>query len=332
MADFPGRDLVAVLGYGDVGGPTAACLAGLGVPVRVGGRDPARADVVTDYRSPESLRRFASGCRVVVNCAGPSREVGDRVACAALDAGAAYVDAAGDDPLHDALTAFPGTAVLSAGLSPGLTGLLPRWAGGGQAKTLVSHLAVLDRFTPTAAADYLDGVTEPLAAWRDGRPAPGALTRRTADLPFLPGRATLLPHLSPEARRTAVALGLDTGEWWSVLTGSHVLAAFDSAHGRSDAVAALCRASDLDLAGRSPHVVLSVETDPGRSVVLRGTGNGPLSGAVCALTAYAVLLGEVPPGRHFAADVLDPDTTITRLRAQPAVLALHDAELEDGTL
>src|SRR6218665_860008 len=44
------------------------------------------------------LQRFCEGCAIVVNAAGPSRQVLDRVARASLAAGAAYVGAAGAQP------------------------------------------------------------------------------------------------------------------------------------------------------------------------------------------------------------------------------------------
>ncbi|MEQ4715484.1 hypothetical protein [Nonomuraea sp. B19D2] len=331
--------MIAVLGAsGEVGRHAVDTLAMLGAgPLRLGGRS-VRHSVhdyrVVDFWDDASLDRFAGGCRVVVNCAGPSHLIGDRVARAALRAGADYVDAAGDDALYRRLD--PGEwaesrAVLSAGLQPGLTGLLPRWAARrhfDEVHSLVAHLGVLDRFTETAAEDYLqgadDGLSEPLAAWRQGRKS-AALTRRTdVTLPFFPGEVSLLPSLSTENARLAESLRLLRGDWYTVLAGSHVRTAFDRVHSldRAAAVAALCRASLLDLAGREPYAILLLRLDgrkggapSTRTVVLRGPGNGELSGAITALAAWAVVRGETPPGRHYAADVLDPETTIDRLTA-----------------
>ncbi|MFI7638947.1 hypothetical protein [Nonomuraea sp. NPDC049400] len=338
--------MIAVLGAsGDVGRHAVRTLTTLGAgPLRLGGRTAAGHDAMAvDFRDDASLDRFAAGCRLVVNCAGPAHLVGDRVARAALRAGASYVDAAGDDVLHGLLD--PGewagsSAVLSAGLQPGLTGLLPRWVAQrdfDEVHGLAAHLGVLDRFTATAADDYLqgaaDGLGEPLAAWRDGRRA-GALTRQAdVTLPFFPGEVTLLPSLSTENARLAESLRLHRGDWYTVLSGSHIRVAFDRAHSldRAEAVAALCRASLLDLAGREPYVILLLQLDGlkggvpvTRTVVLRGRGNGELTGTVTALAAWAVIRGETPPGVHYAADALDPATTIERLSAtgvtQPVTL------------
>lgn len=284
--------MIGILGaHGDVGAHAVRMLQAH--DLRLGGRRSG-----ADFRDPASLDRFAAGCRIVVNCAGPSHVAGDRVLRAAERAGAHYVDASGD------VTSFDGRAVVGAGLQPGLTGLLQRWVGSDE---LTLYLGVLDRFTEAAAADYLCGARSPLAAWRDG-PVPRALTRRSGvTLPFFPGEVTLLPYLDAEACRIAGQLGLRRGDWYSAVSGEYVLGTFDRVHGmaRAEAVAALCRASQLDLAGREPFVVLAVET-PERTVVLRGRSNGELTGSVVALAVEAVDRGEVPPGCHHASDVLDP--------------------------
>jgi hypothetical protein len=286
--------VIGVLGaFGDVGRHAVRVLEELGLgPLLLAAR---RTGV--DYRSRDSLDGFARSCRIVVNCAGPSGAIGDRVLRAAERAGADYVDASGE------IWATERTAVVGAGLQPGLTGLLPRWVGG---TSLAVYLAVLDHFTPTAAADFLRGTNEPLAAWRDG-PQPRAATRRRADLPFLPGEVTLLPYLDEEACRTAEALGLHHGDWYSAISGDHVLKAFDRVHTlpEPEAVETLCRASRLDLAGREPFALVAVETED-RTIVVKGRGNGELTGTVLAHAVKAVAAKQVPPGCHFAAEVLNP--------------------------
>ncbi|WP_437568970.1 saccharopine dehydrogenase NADP-binding domain-containing protein [Sorangium sp. So ce542] len=352
-------------GYGDVGAHAARRLLSLGLrPLRIGGRnfEAARrfanelsAEAIehqaVDFRDDASLRRFVAGCRIVLNCAGPSHSIADRAARAAMEAGADYVDAAGDDALYALLDGDEHrrrrrVAVLSAGLQPGLTALLPRWAAHrafSQVQGLRSYFGVLDHFTEVAADDYLqaatDGVSEPLAAWREGRRS-GVLTRmRNVEVPFFPGPATLLPHLNTEGERLASSLRLERGDWYTVITGQHILTAFDRARSleRREAVAALRRASLLDLAGRAPHVILLAQLDGLRSgtpvtrtLVMRGRCNAELTGTMAALTTLAVDQGEVPAGRHFAAAVLEPVSAVGRLLESGAVstLDLLDTSLD----
>lgn len=351
-------DIGIIGASGEVGTHTANVLRALGIgPLRLSTRDSAGRRTV-DVHDPASLDRFARGCRVLVNCAGPSHVVGDRVARAALRAGADYVDASGDDAVRTVLGQAAGAhrVVLSAGLQPGLTGLLPRWVACRELDAvhgLRAYTGVLDEFTLAAADDYLhaagDGTSESLAAWRGGARSPRALTRRDGEtLPFFPAPVTLLPVLSTESEHLARAMGLVRGEWYTALTGEHVRSAFGRVRAldRAEAVAALRRASLLDLAGREPHVVLLAQLDGTAggqrrtcTVLLRGRGNGELTGAMTALAALAVDRAEVPPGAHDAAEVLDPAVTLGRLSgtgiAEPVVFDTGIDELvavEEGAL
>ncbi|ANN15488.1 hypothetical protein SD37_07345 [Amycolatopsis orientalis] len=310
--------MIGVLGAtGDVGRHAVGFLERLGIgPVRAAG------SAVADFRDPASLDRFASGCEVLVNCAGPAHAIGDRVAEAARRAGAHYVDASGDEPVdvHSGRT-----ALLSAGLQPGLTAVLPRWlARDAEVHGLKVWLGVSDLFSRSAAEDYLHaaaaGHGEALAAWRGERRS-RALTRETGvTLPFFPEPVTLLPYFTPEAERLARALRVAEGDWYTVLAGDHVGRAFDRVHGigREEAVADLCRASRLDLADRAPRVVLIAEAD-GRTAVLRAKGNGVVTGAVVALAVSAVERDELPPGSYFAGDVLRPQSLVDGLAGLGAV-------------
>ncbi|GAA5065155.1 saccharopine dehydrogenase NADP-binding domain-containing protein [Streptomyces similanensis] len=337
-------------GYGDVGAPTVLALREAGQPVRVGGRsadaaagflarrlphDPAAEHRVVDVRDGDDVAAFAAGLDVLVNCAGPSHLTGSVAADAAFRAGVDYVDAAGDDALHALLDdgryrRAGRTAVLSAGLRPGLTGIFPRaaarWAraaGMTRPDTVTVRTRVRDLFTRTSALEYLHGAAAPgpgpLAAWRDGAPRPRALTRRTVtDLPFFPGAGTELPQLSAEDARTARALGVRDGDWLTLIQGERVLAAFDLVHALppDEAAEGLCRAAALDLAGRPPTVTLAVSLTGNaatRTAVLHGAGNARLTGAVAAHAALCVLRKEIPAGRHFAADVLDAEAVLAAL-------------------
>src|SRR6218665_919197 len=307
------------------------------------------------------LQRFCEGCAIVVNAAGPSRQVLDRVARASLAAGADYVDAAGDELVHELLAGTPcgdRRLLLSAGMMPGLTALLPRFLAAGLdgPLRLTAFAGGLDRFTPTAAGDYLDslrnGYGTPLAP-RPGRnppPHPGppvppgrariaprALgARPDADIEFFPGRVTALPYLSQENTRIARTLGLAAGDWYNVFAGQHLRDAFARvqnllhASGEAAAIEALCTSAALDLAGRAPYQLLVCRVESAsasRSLMLRASDSYALTGAMAAFAALALCEGEGPPGVHFAGEVMAPDRTVTRLRSSSAVTAI---DLVDG--
>src|SRR5262249_19623494 len=149
-----------------------------------------------------------------------------------------------------------------------------------------------------------------------------------------------------EGERLARALRLERGDWHTVLVGELVRAAFDRARSldRPEAIAALCRASLLDLAGRAPYVVQLVHLEGRRAgasvtrtLMVRGHGNAVVTGTMAALAVHAIEQGRLPSGCHFAADVLPPVSTISRLRESDALVAFEvfdgaPAEREEGSL
>lgn len=349
--------LIGVLGAsGDVGLASAQALLSLGMDtLRLGGRDAtngARCIALlreqwpeahvqwqaVDFNDAAAIAAFARGCDVLLNCAGPSWQVQDRAALAALEADAHYVDVAGDMRLDPAR--WRGRcAVFGAGLQPGLTGLLPRWLAAlefTQVLGLTSYFGLRDLFTAVAADDFLqgavDGTSEPLAAWRNGRHSRALRRQRDVVLPCFPGQVHLLPYLNQEGERLAMDLHLDMGQWFNVITDGQVLKTLDQAHAleRADAVRRLCAASRLDLSGQPPFVTLLLQLDGlhagagrTRSLVLSGAGNAALTGAMAAATVAAVVEGEISPGCHEAARALPPVTCVERLLRTSAIRALN---------
>ncbi|MEE2039944.1 saccharopine dehydrogenase NADP-binding domain-containing protein [Nocardiopsis sp. CT-R113] len=307
---------------------------------RLGGDAGARR---ADADSPESLSAFCDGCDVVLNCAGPSYRIADAVAVAALAAGADYVDVTGDGPAHDRLSRTPAARdsaiVLSAGVLPGLSALLPRWFAARYGLERMSvHAGGLERCTEAAAGDLLLSLPgaedpaavfgEPLAAWRDGRVVARAL--RAADgvrVPGFPGTAFVQPFLTGEARRLAAVLRLRGLEWYNVHPGERTRAVLTSFAGRpgadpEDAAARLRRAADLDLAGRTPYYrlvyALTGPSGDRRTMTVGLPDSYRMTGRVGAQAVDAVARGLVPRGLHHAADVLDPASTVAALFDDPS--------------
>lgn len=355
---------IAILGgYGTVGRVVARILAQTAPEsvLRIGGRSRERAEafaeelgacgvaVPVDVDDEHDLARFCDHARVVVNCAGPSYRILDRVAWAAFAAGCDYVDAGGDEPVYKALSdrdTGARVAVLTAGMMPGLTGLLPRWLARqrlDEVSRLTAYVGTMDRLTPAGAADYLlslgGAYGESQAAWRGGTRVLRTLNPMTeAALPFFPGRVDAYPYLSFETERTARALGLSDVDWFNVFDGgTHMMKALSRLQGAmtgqtdvGPAAAELTRAAALDLFGREPYQLMVFELtglhegEPAtRTLVLRGNDTYELTGLVVALATTAVLGGEVPPGAHFAAEVLPPEAVVEELRGLKAVTMLE---------
>jgi hypothetical protein len=314
---------------------------------KVAAAEPGASVVRADADDPAGLAAFAAGCAVVLNCAGPTYRLRATVPAAALAAGAHCVDVAGDDPAAEDLAAAGGiprglSAVLSAGTLPGLSGILPRWLAGQGLDSVVALTAYcggLEPCTPTVAADLLLSLTtggtdgaaygEPLAAWRAGRKESRVLrVTEDAEAPGFPGRVALQPFLGAETERLAHDLGLDRLDWLNVHPGPRVRALLNGLPGRlaegadrGELAEALMLAARLDLAGRTPYYVMDlrlVGTLHGRPaerrLAVRTASSYRLTAAVGALAADAVLRGRIPPGVHFACDVLDPAEVVEHIR------------------
>jgi hypothetical protein len=355
-------DIAVLGGYGAVGEAALHALTQRlpGLTARIGGRQEAPAAALldkldiagevraVDLRDGRSLAEFCRGARLVLNCAGPSYQVVDRVAWAAVAAGADYVDPGGDEPTSDALHrlgTFTGTAVLTAGMQPGLTGLLPRHLARSMSDphALTAYVGTMDRLTPAGAADYLLSLSGPygsaLAAIRNGIRAERALEPRTdIEPPYAGRRLDAYPYLSNESQALARDIGLSEVDWYNVFEGgAHMLAclgrlqgAMRGESGLVEAAAELSRAAALDLFGKEPFQYMLFEVagrhhgmPATRSLVLTAKDTYALTGLVSALAALDVLDGRIEPGIHFAATVLDAGVALRALRASPAVTRIE---------
>lgn len=352
------RTIGVLGGSGTVGRVTAARLAEyvLGT-VRVGGRDLHRARAVADalpvgraeavrvdLGDPASLQRFCAGCAIVVNCAGPSYQVLDTVARAALAAGADYVDAAGDTVAMRALAEDPPpelterSAVFSAGLMPGLSGLLPRLLA-----EAAGPLARLDVYVGGAAAigalsavDALltrgPGFGTALAAWRGGAVAEHALRPlRSVALPGFRGRVHAWPFLSAEAEVLARELGVDELRNYTVYVSENIPEALARAWEADESpvethVPSVVAAAEADIAVDGPWYTVLIHARPRQRragapsrVLLRTPDSYALSGVVAAIAAMMLAQGDVAPGAGAAGDRLDAGAVAALLAHDPLV-------------
>lgn len=316
-------------GYGSVGRATVAQLRAWGLgPVVVAGRDRAKADAVVDITDPAAVERFCASLRLLVNCTASAPGPRAMVAATAAASGVPYVDPGGDEPVYELLSgrAHAEPVVLSAGMWPGLTGLLPRQLVTGPGGRLACYIGGQDRFSLGGAADYLAAVSESagraFAVWRDGSRAERAgVPAAMGEVPYFPEEATGVPYLSAEMERLARHLDLAELAFYTVF-GTRLRAVLATAHTGSVDAEAVVRASELDLFGRSRYQRLVIQLRGEQAtptIVLSGKGSSELTGAAAAMAGLAVLEGAVPPGVHFAADVLDPQWAKEKLPTLDAV-------------
>ncbi|WP_330985438.1 MULTISPECIES: saccharopine dehydrogenase NADP-binding domain-containing protein [Enterobacterales] len=369
---------IAILGAsGGIGHFVTQWLAELGYPLRLGARQPlslrslalryAAQWQTVDLWHDDALRRFCAECSLVINCAGPSYQVLDRVANAAAEAGADYIDVSGDGPAWQLLrqrTPVAGwRAVLSAGMLPGLANLVPRglsdrlggsltvWCGGieriGGAAAADLVLSLNEQHNALAPSDYWYG--EAGASWRLGRRCRHSLTAQRQDsLPHFPGQVTLLPYLSADVERLALDRQLANVQWYNVFCGNRLHDTLTGLRGALDgtsaslskAIHAVEAASAIDLLGFRPwyHMVFDLQQEgcaTTRAVVATESSQA-LSAAVAVSCARRVLQGEIAPGIHFADSVLPAKETleeVCRLHRGTSIQQYQpDLQHEEGAL
>jgi hypothetical protein len=327
-------------GFGAVGSEVARLLHLWGeTSLRVGGRHPQPVpwaqSCYVDVSDEESLMTFATGCRLIVNCAAPSVRLSQPVANRLYAAGIPLVDAGGIDcPLRLTRPAgiCPRSALFAAGALPGLSGILPEWLASTleRVDTLHCWFGVFDRFTRGGAEDYLDGVLRAL-------PSRHALQHRQSNvsLPFFPRPVQLQPYDDQESRRVTDRLGLRHSHWYLALDGEHLARALEAARAlpREQVIQAVMEGSALDVAGRQPWVNFLIQVEGMRqgskttsTLLLKAPGIAQLT-AACAAACAKWLLKCPEPVVGLAAECIDTEAFMLLFcREQTGI----DIELFDG--
>jgi hypothetical protein len=339
-------------GYGNTGRIVVQELAKLPkVDVILGGRDMGKANdflkssgissaraAVADALDPESLKNFCRDTDIVINCTGPTCLILDRVARAALEAGAHYIDPGGYDTVYRKMQGSnfgvpaPGRAcVVSAGLFPGI------------AELLVQYMA--EQFDePTSLDFYMDGRSQLASCvFEDmvhsffpleiGAFEHGVFTKRkrwaSAQYPFPKpiGNQRAVPLFWPEIERFARERRVPH-VGWHVAAPAQFLIVKDLIHplfkNHTKLAARLLKTPyDFEISKYGDMYVFIVEAKGRKkgelrhataTIVARGTEHYRLTAIPLVLTAEMILNGEVAPGVHFLADAVTPVSFIERLR------------------
>ena len=196
----------------------------------------------TDIFYPESLREFCRAVDLVINAAGPSALIFDKVAQAALEAGTHYVDPSGNTELFkqsvkktDEMKEKGLTFIFYAGLSPGISAAYPLFLG----RQMFDTVSSLDFFhagagktTFNSAYDFIasmnDGSSEGMMYWHKGRKRKWMTAVKEHLLPAPIGRVEGYPVLSHEYIQVAKQLPVDTARAYNAYTGKETLAALFS--------------------------------------------------------------------------------------------------------
>ncbi|MGL4686721.1 MAG: saccharopine dehydrogenase NADP-binding domain-containing protein [Commensalibacter sp.] len=292
-----------------------------------------------DFTKNEEIIRFCENCPIIINCIGPSYRILDKIASAALAVGAHYIDPSGDEVLYNLLRQHKNkqsSAILAAGMLPGLSGLLPRNLAEDfdEIDHIVGYAGGIDYFSPAGAEEFIASLTNGFgrggACLRDGtiQPSPYSpfISRELYGVPSFDA----YPFISSEFIHICKNLNIQNGDWFNIFFDKHVLDYISTivmGKGHStefvdkDFIDGLIKASALDAVGRTPFQLLAVEMKGkkqqlpfARTGIIHAGSGAKLSAAVSASAALAICRGDIPVGIYYAANMLSPDTTINDIR------------------
>ena len=233
------------------------------------------------------------------------------------------------------------TAVFSAGVMPGLSGLLPRLlCRAGAPRRLDSYVGGAQIFTGMSAVDGLltrgEQFGTPSAIASHGEVLAGRLAPlHGVGLPSFPMRVHAWPYLTTEAQELSRAEGIADVRAYNVFVTNRLPEAMADAwahlgtHAAVDdvwrAADAVVRAADADRKDHGQFYVMLFTARPGPDapagpsrLVLTAKDSYAVSGVVMAEATRQVADG-LPAGAWLAARILDPDRMLQTLRSDPHI-------------
>lgn len=184
-----------------------------------------------DIFNQKELRAFCTNCDLIINCAGPSKKILDTICIASIKSNCHYVDVSGDSDLYNMMKNRGSdiksknlTHIISAGLYPGLTELLPAYVANNNFKK-VDHMEVFlsskGTLSINAAYDYIcsirDDYVTGMAYCHKGRikKIEGSY-RSKAQLPYFSKKLDVYPIISNEFQVMADQNNINSFYFYSV--------------------------------------------------------------------------------------------------------------------
>jgi len=363
-------------GYGRVGQHAVKYLAHSGHSIIIGGRDLDRAQIAVDklgecatphrvdINDTESLQSFCGNCDLVINCAGPFEKIRDKVALAALAKQKHYVDVSGTDSFYANLLPYREEIrkkglifIISAGMLPGLSGLLPIYTGQSQFD-LVDFIDYfycgMDEFTYTSAYDYVcslnDGSGMSMAYCQKGEIVPkGAGLMHDVKIPYYEKPLDAYPYSNGEMQRISEKLGGCKVCFYYAFPGGHTFETlnyiqasrkYSTDDERHQSAELLVKSSQKDLIGNDIKQIYYIIMDgkqkgANRKVLyqtLYSRDGYELTGTIAGITSLLILAHRTTgPGIHYLPHGLNPNVFMDELKAQ-AVIKHFILNWEDETI
>ncbi|MCR8985817.1 saccharopine dehydrogenase NADP-binding domain-containing protein [Brevibacillus laterosporus] len=194
-----------------------------------------------DVFNEEQLHRFCSPCDIVINCAGPSKQIVDTVASACIAHAVHYVDVSGDEHLYrqllkrqNEITEKGLLFIISAGVYPGLTELFPAYIAENdfeEVDFLELFFAGQGDFSLNAAYDIVCSIEEDtglgMTYCKQGKAQKiDGSFHRNYELPLPAGKRDTYPVLTQEFRQMAKQKNISSAYFYNSFQNNSVLNQF----------------------------------------------------------------------------------------------------------
>lgn len=243
-----------------------------------------------DIHSDASLSLFCRKCHIVINCAGPSSTIFDKVARAALRHKIHYIDVGGSEALYNELllredmirdndTAF----VVTSGMYPGLTEVFPAYIASGyfdEVESLEYYFAVNDHMTYSSAYDIVCGMLKnddvSPSFYEDGQKKKcQSVSTLELELPHPVGKVPGVMTFNSDMLRIVENYNIKSARFYNIFSGERIrqvlfeigmLKMLNKPSPKKRLAEILVNASNEDMRGRQSYVMLYL--------TMKGRGNG----------------------------------------------------------
>ena len=366
--------VVGILGYGGAIGKTALNLLKDKYIIRGGQRSlPENIDndenftvMQVNVYDEESLKNFCKGCDVVLNCAGPSYKIKDRVAKCAIKNGADYVDLFGADALENQIISKgydkEGTSIISAGNFPGLSGILLMWLAKehfDSVDKMTIYSGGMEKSTKSACADVLlssiNNFGNPGCLYKNGEIIKNA--NPYSDKVFIPGfknEVYIQDFINIETIKCAEKLNVKEAQYLNIINNSAVKDGMGNAcsklildNSEENLNAIISKVNDLinmSIAGNELWYSMVIEMEGlvnnekvTKRLILKSNNSYELSGITAACAVERLLEEDLEKKVYWPLEVLDGNKVIEKLRQSQCVktfevvdITVNEADEDSG--
>ena len=325
------RTICILGGTGTVGVTACKVLSKLGYSLRVSVRNIETIKDTGMYMAPNiqlfeldidkesNIGKFFKGSDLVIGAIGPSADYSEKMLLEAMAENIPYVDPGGIHLIRKMRnSSMKGTAIVGSGIFPGLSG----WMLSSVLKEAFNDdliemiIGGVYNFSKAAAIDYVEEIKSykagiPMACVRNGKILP-AQKRSPLNLPTRISKLSILPYVTEEIQEiiyTNEALNIDA----YTAVPKEMFTTLNKLYGKNEEIIKyLVKGNNSNQRGIIQFKRISENET--KTIFIRGSNPGDLTGKILAISANAILYGKKKRGIFTMANYLSDYPLIDKLK------------------